>query len=487
MSDRQLGPAKNWIDGAWNESGEIKISTSPSTGETLGRYVAASPQAAQLAITAAQRAFETTGWAEDRNLRSRALHQIAERLTQRQHEIALMLSREGGKLLSQTQWEVNLALGGLRYAAATAVLQTAGRAMETAPGIYFYSDPLPLGVAGVITPWNSPIALSVRSFAPALAAGCAVVLKLPPQTALTNALFGEAIAATELLPPGILNIVTGSGIAEILVDSPDVAVICYTGSTKIGRTIAANAAKTLKRVCLELGGKTPLVVFDDVDLDAVVPQLVMALVAMNGQFCCTGSRVLAQRGIADRLRVRLVAALGAVRLGVSEDPDAQLGPLVDRQAVERVNQIVAEAASYGKILVRGGPVTAGPLARGCFYEPSLIEVEALDSFIVQHEVFGPVQTFEIFDDEADAIRRANATEYGLAASVFSADFARARRVGKKIQAGDVWLNGWAIMSDHFEQSGDKQSGIGALAGPQAIREFQKIKVYAASETSPASA
>ena len=478
---------QNWIDGAWHAGGTPRQAISPSNGKPLGSYLDIGPDEARQAIDAARTAFDTTGWPKDRNHRSRALLELAGEVAKRVDTMALMLAREGGKLLAQTQWELAVTVDWLRYAAATALLQTGGRALEAAPGMHFVSDPEPIGVVGVISPWNSPIVLSVRALAPALAAGCTVVLKLPHQTALTNALFAEAVAATSSLPPGVLNVVTESGsiAAAMLVDSPDVNMISYTGSTKVGRVIAANGAKTLKRLNLELGGKAPLVVFDDADLSVVVPQIVGALVVMNGQFCCTGSRVLVQRGIADALRAALIEAYRQVRLGESDDPDAELGPLIDAASVQRVDAVVAEAAAYADVLVRGGPVTEGPLAAGAFYRPSLIEVQDLDAYVVQNEIFGPVQTFEIFEDEPDAIRRANATEYGLAASVFSKDMARCRRVGKAIQAGHIWMNCWGVMSEHFEQSGFKQSGIGVLCGPRAIEQFQEVKVFAAVEPAQA--
>lgn len=489
MSEQDQGTpalARNWINGAWSADGGIRQSISPSTGKVLGTYADAGAEEAGLAIAAARAAFERPGWASDRSLRARALSELADRLAERAPAIALMLSREGGKLLPQTQWEVQGAVDWLRFAAAITLTQAGGRAMETAPGVYFRSDPEPMGVVGVISPWNSPVILSIRAIGPALAAGCTVVLKLPHQTALTNALFSEAIAATTLLPPGVLNTITESGSigASMLVESPDVSAISYTGSTHIGRVIAANGARTLKRLNLELGGKTPLVIFDDVNLKTVVPQIVTALLMMNGQFCCTGSRVLVQRGIADTLREALIDAYRSVRLGTSEDPDAQLGPVIDKASVQRLDRVVEEAATYAKILVRGGPVTDGPLAEGAFYRPSLIEVEPLDAFVVQNELFGPVQTFEIFDDEPDAIRRANGTEFGLAAAVYSADTARAHRVGKAIRACQVWLNCWGPMSEYFEHKGFKQSGIGFLSGPFAIEEFQEIKVYTSVDMPP---
>ncbi len=482
-----LTPAQNWINGAWNAAGAIRESISPSSGKVLGSFVDAGTEEARLAIEAARTAFDTSTWSRDHSLRSRALFELADRIEERSAAIALMLSREGGKLHPQTQWELQGSVDWLRYAAAIALTHTGGRAMETVPGVHFRSDPEPMGVVGVISPWNSPIILSVRAIGPALAAGCTVVLKLPHQTALTNALFSEAIAATKLLPQGVLNTITESGSigASMLVDSPEVNAISYTGSTSTGRLIATNSAKTLKRLNLELGGKTPLVVFDDVNLDAIVPQIVTALLAMNGQFCCTGSRVLVQRGIADALREALIAAYQNVRLGESEDPTAELGPVIDMASVKGLDRVVEAAKSYAKLLVPGGPVADGPLVNGAFYKPCLIEVAALDAFIVQNELFGPVQTFEIFDDEADAIHRTNGTEFGLAASVFTADAARAHRVAKAIRACQVWLNCWGPMSEYFEHKGYKQSGIGFLSGPRAIEEFQEIKVYTSVDAPPA--
>ncbi|MEV7427498.1 aldehyde dehydrogenase family protein [Streptomyces sp. NPDC091212] len=475
-----IPPARNLIDGEWSESGSVQDSVNPSTGEVVGTYRSAGRAEAQAAIAAARTAFATTDWSRDPALRSRALLELADRIAERVPGLSRTLTRENGKRLDETAWEVAVAVDWLRYSAASALTQVAGRAAEPTPGQYFHSLPEAMGVAGIISPWNSPVILTVRALGPAIGAGCTAVVKMPGQTALTNALFAEAVAATRSLPAGVVNILTEAGneVAPLLVESPDVDVLSYTGSTHVGRLIAAAAAPTLKRLNLELGGKTPLIVFDDADLDAVVPQLVMASTLMNGQFCCTGSRVLVQRGIADELRTRLAAALEAVRVGPAEDPATQLGPLIDKAAVARVDSIVAEAASYAKAIVRGGPVTDPELAGGAFFRPALLEVERLDVPLVQQEVFGPVQTFEIFDDEADAVQRANATEFGLAAALYTHDDTRARRVGRALHFGGIWVNGWGMMSEHFEQGGFKQSGIGVLCGPSAIGEFQNLKTYA---------
>ncbi|ROZ75080.1 aldehyde dehydrogenase family protein [Ramlibacter sp. WS9] len=476
----QTATSRNLIGGAWADGGTAVESLSPSTGRSIGQFMSAGAGEAAAAIAAARTAFDSTSWSQDARARARALNELADRLAERVDEVAASLSREGGKLLWQTGWEIALSVEWLRYAAATAVTQAAGDHAEVAPGITFSSTPEPLGVAGIISPWNSPIILTVRALGPALAAGCTVVAKLPGQTGLTNGLFAEVVAATKSLPAGVVNILTESGnaVAPALVESPHVDVISYTGSTHVGRAIAASGAKTLKRLNLELGGKTPLVVFADANLDVVVPTIVTALTMMNGQFCVTGSRVLVQRSIADRLRAMLIEAVGSVKVGPSDDPASQIGPLIDAASARRVNQIVEEAAAYGKVLVRGGLVEDAARPGGAYYQPSVVEVDRLDVPLVQEEVFGPVQTFEIFDDEADAIRMANGTDFGLGAAVFTQDELRARRVSQAIKAGTVWTNCWGVLSERFEQGAFKQSGYGYLCGPRGIETFQNMRVYA---------
>ena len=479
--------ARHWIGGAWSPAGEVHTSFSPSDGSVVGRFHSAGRAEAQAAIDAAREAFDAGTWSTNASLRSDALLELATRLQERLLDIAAMLSREGGKRLPETMWEVGGSVAWLKYAAATALTQNAGRSAEVNPGVYFQSNPEPLGVAGIISPWNSPIILSVRALGPALAAGCTVVLKLPGQTALTNALFAEAVAATDSLPSGVVNIFTEAGNegAPLLVESADVDVLSYTGSTSVGRIIAANAAPSLKRLNLELGGKTPLILLDDADLDTALPDVIRAMTLMNGQFCCTGSRVLVHRSIADEVRERLTAMVSSIRLGRSDDPASDLGPLVDKASVARLDAFVRTASADARVLVEGGAVTDGPLADGAFYRPSLIEVDDLASPLVQQEVFGPVQTFEIFEDDDDAIRKANATEYGLAAAVFTRSSMRARTVARRIQAAIFWINTWGLLSEHFEQGAFKASGNGYLCGPRAIEEFQILKVYA--EWTPAAA
>jgi acyl-CoA reductase-like NAD-dependent aldehyde dehydrogenase len=468
--------AEHLIDGRWQSSSVVSTSFSPATGEPLGTFADGGVDEAQAAIEAARRAFRTTSWSRDRQLRSRALLQMADLLERRREHFIEGLAQENGKPLAEAGLEIDLAIPKLRYAAALA-LTDSGDTAEVSPGLYGQTLRQPAGVAGIIVPWNSPVVLVVRSLAPALAAGCTGAVKMPGQTALVNGMFAQLLADTDALPAGVVNVFTESGNegAPLLISSPDVDVISYTGSTAIGRTIMRDAAALLKPVSLELGGKTPSIVFDDADLEAVVPTLVKSITVFAGQFCMTGSRILAQRGIADALRNRLRRALQAVRVGPGEDPGSDMGPMIDQANVDRVDAIVERALAYSTAIVRGGRPDDPALARGAYFRPALLEIDDPNSDIVQREVFGPVATFEVFDSEQDAISLANATEFGLAAGIWTRDVDRPMRVGRELDVGTVWTNTWAAVVDQFEEGGFKQSGVGRLNGLRSIEEFLETK------------
>jgi betaine-aldehyde dehydrogenase len=472
----KVEPARHWINGEWVGSSTVANSISPSSGEVLGQYSAGGRTEAASAIAAARKAFNDGVWSHDPQLRSRALLELADRLDERADAIALTISREEGKTLCQATLEATWSPPTLRYNAGTALSQT-GTSAEIAPGVFATALREPIGVAGIIVPWNSPLALLVRALGPALAAGCTTVTKLPGQTALVNSLVAEAVAATKSLPKGVVNIFTEAGNegAPLLVESPDVDVINYTGSTKVGRQVAEKGAQTLKRICLELGGKTPLIVFEDADIEVFAALVVTALTQFNGEFCMTGSRVLVQRSVADAWRERIASLLEKVVVGRADDPNSQMGPVIDKANVERIDRIVKDASRYARIIVRGGPIVDGPLAAGAFYRPSMLETEALDVPLIQEEIFGPVLSFETFTSEDEAITRANATVFGLAAAVFTKDVDRAQRVPHAIKAGTVWINTWGVVNDAFEEGGFKYSGIGRARGARAMEEFQEVK------------
>src|SRR5580700_3858552 len=468
---------QHWIDGEWVDGGERAQSINPANGELIGSYTEAGEAQAQRAIAAALRAFRETPWRADRRLRARALNEMADRFEARTDDLIGVLCLENGKVEAEARFEVTMVPSKLRFYAALA-LTDFGRAMETSPGRYTTTLREPAGVAGIIAPWNSPVVLFIRSLAPALAAGCTVVGKLPGFTAQTNARMCEVFSEVKTLPKGVINVFSEvhSAAARVLIDSPDVPVISLTGSSATGRAIMAAGAKHLKRFGGELGGKTPFILFEDADLDKALPKIEKALTVFAGQFCMTGSRLLVERPILDAVRKRLGARLEAVKVGPASDPTSDMGPMINVANVQRVDRVVDTAIAAGaKVVVRGGPIKEGPLAKGAFYRPTLLEIHDHSMRIAQDEVFGPVLVMQTFDTEAEAVALANSSEYGLSASIWSTDVDRPLRIARQIDVGTVWINNWAIIYDETEEGGYKQSGLGRLNGVSAMDDFVEYR------------
>jgi betaine-aldehyde dehydrogenase len=469
--------AQHWIDGEWVDGGERAQSINPATGEPIGSYTEAGEAQALRAIAAALRAFRESPWRGDRHLRARAINEMADRFEARTEDLIRILSLENGKVEAEARFEVTMVPSKLRFYAALA-LTDFGRAMETSPGRYTTTLREPAGVAGIIAPWNSPVVLFIRSLAPALAAGCTVVGKLPGFTAQTNARMCEVFSEVKTLPKGVINVFSEvhSAAARALIDSPDVPVISLTGSSATGRAIMAAGAKHLKRFGGELGGKTPFILFQDAALDKALAKIEKALTVFAGQFCMTGSRLLVERPLLETVRERLGARLEAVKVGPASDPTSDMGPLINVANVQRVDRLVDAAIAAGaKVIVRGGQVKDGPLAKGAFYRPTFLEIHEHSLPIAQNEVFGPVLVMQAFDTEAEAVKLANDSEYGLAASVWSTDVDRPLRIARQMQAGTVWINNWAVVYDETEEGGYKQSGLGRLNGVSALDDFVEYR------------
>jgi betaine-aldehyde dehydrogenase len=467
-----------WIDGQWIGAGpESPLAGAcfdPATGEQVGSFSDAQETEVAAAIAGARRTFDNSAWSHSPRLRAQVLLDFADRLQARRGEIEAWLTRTNGKLLRESAGELTAAISELRYYAGLA-RNLFGRIIEIEPGCFSNLAREPLGVAGIIVPWNAPITLLIRSLAPALAAGCVAVVKAAPQTSAVTALVFECLADVPGMPPGVVNLFSESGStgAEELIKSSAVDVISFTGSNAVGKRILAGAAGTMKRLSLELGGKSPSIIFQDADREKAVKTVTAAATVMAGQMCTAAARVLVHESIADQVRTELSAAFRNVRVGAGNDPSSEMGPLIDRHHRDRVANIIARAADEGIMHVRGTAEPANP--GGAFLSPTLVEVKDLSSSLIQEEVFGPFLVFETFADDQEAVYRANATRYGLAASVWTSDRNRAERVSRQLATGTVWINSYNRLFAEAETGGYRESGIGRLHGLEGLNDFLQTK------------
>ncbi len=465
----------HWIAGEWIPSaGATRFEVvSPVDGTVIGGVPEGGAAAAEAAIAAAQRAFLQSQWAHAPRLRADVLLAQAASVEARKDDLSRLLSIETGKLIGVARMEIAAAVSELRYYAGLA-RAIAGRMLEIEPGVYSHLTREPAGVAAIITPWNAPAILLVRSLGPALAAGCTVVMKPAPQSSLFHTAFLRCLADIDALPVGVMNSFCEAGSAggELLVESPDVDVVSFTGSTAVGRRIMAAAAGTLKRLNLELGGKAPAIVFEDCDITTVAPQLAAAGMILAGQQCTAASRVLVHDSRYDALAKALAAALAAMRVGRSDDERSEIGPLIDIRSRDRVRRLVEMHADAA---VLKGAVARNLPSGGAYLGPSLLAVEDLTSPVIQEEIFGPVLNIERFSTEAEAVKKANATRYGLAASVWTRDLDRAFRVSRSIRSGTVWLNDHNKLFPEAETGGHRDSGFGRLHGIDGLNEFLVTK------------
>jgi len=446
--------------------------TNPATGETMGRIPALGAAEVEQAIAAAARAFPA--WrARTAKERAAVLRRWSELLLAHQSDVALLMTLEGGKPLAEAKGEVAYAASFFEWFGEEAKRIDGQVIPSHKAGARIVVLREPIGVAAAITPWNFPAAMIARKIAPALAAGCTMVAKPAvetPFTALAIAKLGERAG----VPPGVLNLVTGAGtkIGGVLTASPTVRALSFTGSTATGRLLMAQCAPTVKRLALELGGNAPFLVFDDADLDAAIEGALISKYRNTGQTCVCANRFLVQDGIYDAFAARLAERVRALRVGDGREAGVQQGPLISKAALEKVEAHVADALERGAKLLCGGRRHA---RGGSFYEPTVLGEATPAMLCAREETFGPVAPLFRFRDEADAVRLANDTEFGLAAYLYTRDLGRAWRVAEALEVGMLGINEGLISTELAPFGGVKQSGLGREGSHAGIDEYVELK------------
>jgi betaine-aldehyde dehydrogenase len=472
----------NYINGTWVPalSGKTRGTINPATGETLALIADSGRDDAQRAVAAAKRSFYEDGTWRRMNAQKRAdmVLSIAGEMEKRRDKLAMLDTLDNGKPLREAEGDVDDAIHCFKY--------YAGLITKPYGGVYDVNDnfgPMhsytihePVGVCGLITPWNYPLLMAAWKLAPSISAGNSVVFKPSSNTPLSSIELFD-IFNTIGLPPGTANLVLGGGstVGAELAENHDVDMIVFTGSTEVGRSIAIAAAGNLKKVGLELGGKSPNVIFADADLEGAVEWAMIGIFFNQGEVCSAGSRIIVEESFHEKFVARLAERTKAITIGNPvNNPD--MGPLVSKEQMETVLRYVEIGEKEGAKLVCGGRrLSEGELAKGFFVSPAIFDNCCSDMTIVREEIFGPVVTVQTFKTEKEAIALANDTDYGLAGAVFTSDGARALRVMKEIRAGITWINCYNPTFNEAPWGGYKMSGFGRELGVQGLEEYQEIK------------
>ncbi|MER9466599.1 aldehyde dehydrogenase family protein [Mesorhizobium sp. M0482] len=468
------------IGGGWVDarSGRTTESRNPATGAVIATVPRADRQDIDLAVTAARKAFEGP-WSRFKPYeRQVLLLRIADLFEKHWEEISRSDTTDMGMPIIRTRANRNRVIGMLRYYAGRATALHGETIENSLPGeIVSFTRKEPVGVVGAIIPWNAPTAASIWKIGPALATGCTIVLKPSEEAPLTPLLIADIMNEAGV-PEGVVNIVTGTGTeaGAALAEHMGVDKIVFTGSTATGQSIVRASAGNLKRVSLELGGKSPVIVCADADLDKAVPVAAMSVFANSGQICIAGSRLFVERAVHDEFVERLAAYAKGLRVGDGIDPATEIGPLVSEKQLQRVTGYLEAGTAEGAKLVTGGTrLVEGALAAGNFVAPTVFAGVSDDMKIAREEIFGPVISALPFDTLDEAVERANNTPYGLAAGVFTQNLATAHQLSRKIRAGSVWVNTYHALDPAVPFGGYKMSGYGREGGAEHLDEYLNTK------------
>lgn len=465
-----------WVDA---QSGKTFGSTNPATGEALDEIALGDAADVDLAVAAARRAFDGPWSTFKPAQRQNLLLRIADLLERHADEIALLDTLDMGMPLRTSKYlAAGWVVATFRFCAGQAVVIQGETLSNSLPGeVFAYTRKEPIGVVGGIVPWNGPAFNATWKIAPALAAGCTLVLKVAEQASLTALRMAE-LCLEAGVPEGVLNVITGFGetAGARLALHPDVDKISFTGSTETGQHIIRASAGNIKRLTLELGGKSPDIVFADADLDRAVPAAAMAVFGNSGQACLAGSRLFVERRIYDEFTQRVAEFGKSLVVGNPLDDRTQIGPVASKKQLERINGYLAAGKSEGAVALAGGAqLTEGTLAKGYFVPPTIFANVHDDMKIAREEIFGPVIAAIPFDDVDEVIRRANDTPFGLASGVWTRNMNTAHRISSRLRAGTVWINDYSLMDPGVPFGGYKMSGYGKEAGVHHIAEYLNTK------------
>jgi succinate-semialdehyde dehydrogenase/glutarate-semialdehyde dehydrogenase len=472
---KELFIGGKWVPAAAGKTFEV---SDPSTGKVLCEIADASPADGVAALDAAVAA--QAGWAAyaPRD-RGEILRRAYDLLLQRADELALLMTLEMGKPLAEAKGEITYAAEFFRWFAEEAVRIDGGYAIAPNGVGRFLVTKQPVGPTLLITPWNFPMAMGTRKIGPAIAAGCTMVIKPAAQTPLSMlALTG--ILAEAGLPEGVLNVLTttdSGGVMEPLIRDGRARKLSFTGSTAVGRKLLEQCADKVLRTSMELGGNAPFVVFEDADMDAAIDGVMQAKMRNIGEACTAANRIYVQRGIVSEFSRRLTERMSALPMGRGTEPGVVVGPLIDEAAVNKVSELVKDAADRGAKVLTGGSPVDGP---GHFYPATVLVDVPADSRLTQEEIFGPVAPVFTFDTEDEAVAAANNTEFGLVSYLFTSDLKRGLRVSERLEAGMIGLNQGVVSNPAAPFGGIKQSGLGREGGTIGIDEFLEVKYIAVS-------